>query len=76
MKTNNQTFRDLEQIQIQSKLSRPTLLKWLYIEINQKNLPEGWRYEPEFIKEEFINISDGNTRIVQDEFRNTYQIKK
>ena len=41
-----------------------------------KNLPEGWRYEPEFIKEEFINISDGNTRIVQDEFRNTYQIRK
>jgi len=41
-----------------------------------KNLPEGWRYEPELITEDFINISIDHTRIVQDEFRNTYQIVK
>ncbi|QZT35666.1 hypothetical protein K5X82_10065 [Halosquirtibacter xylanolyticus] len=39
-----------------------------------KELPEGWKYEVEWIEEEFVNISTGHTIIVQDEFRNTYQI--
>lgn len=39
-----------------------------------KELPEGWSYKAEMIDAPFVNISDGNTTIVQDEFRNTYQI--
>jgi len=39
-----------------------------------KSLPEGWTYKVKVISEPFINISNGRTTIVQDEFRNTYQI--
>lgn len=39
-------------------------------------LKEGWQYKAELITEEFVNESGGHTIIVQDEMRNTYQIKR
>ena len=39
-----------------------------------ETLAAGWTYEARIISEPFINIADGKTTIVQDEFRNTYQI--
>ena len=37
-------------------------------------LKDGWQYKAEIITEKFINESGGQTIIVQDEMRNTYQI--
>lgn len=41
---------------------------------NKLNLKTGWKYEVERISTEFILESNGKTKIVQDELRNTYQI--
>lgn len=43
---------------------------------NKLNLKNGWKYEVERISSEFVLESNGKTKIVQDNLRNTYQLNR
>ncbi|MFK7770992.1 MAG: hypothetical protein AB8F94_02590 [Saprospiraceae bacterium] len=55
-----------------------TTLKLLDLEVLEKklNLERGWKYELEKTSSEFILESNGKTKIVQDDLRNTYQLNR
>lgn len=62
-------------MQAASKEIDPTLsLEDLETLKNKLSLKDGWDYKVENISAEFILNSNGKTKIVQDDFRNTYQL--